>query len=561
MSMPNESSPRSPDGLVGPFARVMEFTKLDLIPRPAVTAVKTEDESFYRKYKHALKAKSSSGSVVTSVAYNPVNKRQVAVTHGTRVELLTLPVGRKPAANEYKADMLWSKHKDFTTCVAFRNDGKLIAAGDGSGKINVYDLTATRNILRRFRGGHEGAVNSVCFAAHDRTLVYSAGKDGKVIQWSLSSDTRTASEGGTLIGKHDDAVQVVLATTAGSIITAGYDGYVHVWNAAESEEDVSMEADDAEGAPQPVTSYSHGSPIDAACLSRNQTLLYVAGGGFVSIIDLIAGKIEQKSPLRHSKAVTGMCVNGRGDVVTGSLDGMVKVWDTAGLKEEEEGESKGWKLLHTYKYQGHGVTDVAWSGGQGLSMVVCLDDGSLVSRRRRPQDGEADDTEGSTLLRPMRAVGSVGVSPSGGVQYFTQTAKVKHSHLEVLLRRFEYPKLLDAVVEGSTPKVIGASVLDELRQRGALTGATRNRTDEECAKIVDYLGKLMSSWDGPRLVSLVASVLDALTATNQKVFANPTEKLVKALNHLSATINSELTNEQKILPCVGLLEMFDQQLL
>lgn len=78
----------------------------------------------------------TSGSSVTSVAYNPVNRRQVVVTHGTRVELLTLPVGHKPVATSYKADMLWSKHKDFTTCVAFRNDGKLIAAGDGSGRVN-----------------------------------------------------------------------------------------------------------------------------------------------------------------------------------------------------------------------------------------------------------------------------------------------------------------------------------------------------------------------------------------------------------------------------------------
>ncbi|KAF4697176.1 snoRNA-binding rRNA-processing protein [Perkinsus olseni] len=541
----------------------MEFTKLDPIPRPvAAKAAKTEDEAFYKKYKHALKAKSTSGSSVTSVAYNPVNKRQVVVTHGTRVELLTLPIAHKPAAKSYTADMLWSKHKDFTTCVAFRNDGKLIAAGDGSGRINVYDLTATRNILRRFRGGHEGAVNSVCFASHDRTLVYSAGKDGKVIQWSLSSDTRTASEGGAVVGKHNDSVQVVFATTAGSIITAGYDGFVHVWRPLDPEEepDVDMGADEEES-PEPVSSYSHGSPIDAACLSRNQTLLYVAGGGFVSTIDLIAGKIVQKSPLRHSKAVTGMCVNAKGDVVTGSLDGTVKVWDTAGIADEEEAsESKGWKLLYTYKYQGHGVTDVAWSGGQGLSMVVCLDDGSLISRRRRPRDGEVDDAEGSSLLRPMRAVGSVGVSPSGGVQYFTQTAKVRHSHLEVLLRRFEYPKLLDAVVESTTPKIIGASVLDELRQRGALTGATRNRTDEECSKIVDYLAKLMGSWDGPRLVSLVASVLEALTATNQKVFASPSGKLVKALNHLNSSIAAEILTQQKILPCVGLLEMFDQQL-
>ncbi|EER08045.1 WD-repeat protein, putative, partial [Perkinsus marinus ATCC 50983] len=248
--------------------------------------------------------------------------------------------------------MLWSKHKDFTTCVAFRNDGKLIAAGDGSGRINVYDLTATRNILRRFRGGHEGAANSVCFASHDRTLVYSAGKDGKIIQWSLSSDTRTASEGGSLIGKHDDAVQVVFATTAGSIITAGYDGFVHVWKPIDSEEeeqDVDMETGE-DKVPEPVSSYAHGSPIDAACLSRNQTLLYVAGGGFVSTIDLIAGKVVQKSPLGHSKAVTGMCVNAKGDVVTGSLDGTVKVWDTAGLgddNDEEEEQGKGWKLLHT----------------------------------------------------------------------------------------------------------------------------------------------------------------------------------------------------------------------
>ncbi|EER04122.1 hypothetical protein Pmar_PMAR008836 [Perkinsus marinus ATCC 50983] len=112
-----------------------------------------------------------------------------------------------------------------------------------------------------------------------------------------------------------------------------------------------------------------------------------------------------------------------------------------------------------------------------------------------------------------------------------------------------YPKLLDAVVEGSTPSVMGASVLDELRQRGALTGATRNRTEEECAKIVNYLAKLMGSWDGPRLGSLVASVLDALTATNQKVFANPSDELVKALNHLSTTIGSEVLTEQKIMPC------------
>ncbi|EER19258.1 hypothetical protein Pmar_PMAR009283 [Perkinsus marinus ATCC 50983] len=117
-----------------------------------------------------------------------------------------------------------------------------------------------------------------------------------------------------------------------------------------------------------------------------------------------------------------MCVNAKGDVVTGSLDGTVKVWDTAGLgddNDEEEEQGKGWKLLHTYKYQGHGITDIAWSGGQGLSMVVCLDDGSLISRRRRPRDGEVDD------------------AAEGGVQYFTQTAKVRHSHLEVLLRRFE----------------------------------------------------------------------------------------------------------------------------
>ncbi|KAF4756584.1 snoRNA-binding rRNA-processing protein, partial [Perkinsus olseni] len=99
----------------------------------------------------------TSGSSVTSVAYNPVNKRQVVVTHGTRVELLTLPIARKPAATSYTADMLWSKHKDFTTCVAFRNDGKLIAAGDGSGRINVYDLTATRNIF----GGSGGVMKGL----------------------------------------------------------------------------------------------------------------------------------------------------------------------------------------------------------------------------------------------------------------------------------------------------------------------------------------------------------------------------------------------------------------
>ncbi|EER05203.1 hypothetical protein Pmar_PMAR027827, partial [Perkinsus marinus ATCC 50983] len=44
----------------------------------------------------------------------------------------TLPNGLRLTVKASVADMLWSKHEDFTTYVAFRDDGKLIATGDGS---------------------------------------------------------------------------------------------------------------------------------------------------------------------------------------------------------------------------------------------------------------------------------------------------------------------------------------------------------------------------------------------------------------------------------------------
>jgi WD40 repeat protein len=67
-------------------------------------------------------------------------------------------------------------------CMAFSADARLVAGGDGAGRVRVWRLSDGQ-LLKEF-AGHRGPVRALAFAARAATLV-SGGQDGTAVVWDL----------------------------------------------------------------------------------------------------------------------------------------------------------------------------------------------------------------------------------------------------------------------------------------------------------------------------------------------------------------------------------------
>jgi WD40 repeat protein len=83
-----------------------------------------------------------------------------------------------------KDPTLLLQHESLVECLAFSSDGRLLASGDGSGVIKVFDLETheVRALLR-----HPWGVTRLAFAPGRKELA-SAGKDTTVRTWVLDSE-------------------------------------------------------------------------------------------------------------------------------------------------------------------------------------------------------------------------------------------------------------------------------------------------------------------------------------------------------------------------------------
>lgn len=187
------------------------------------------------------------------------------------------------------------------------------------------------------------------------TSVLSASDDCTVRLWDLPTGEVTSC----FIG-HSDYVRTAAYLPAGSVlggssgglvISGGYDGTVRLWDPRVSTSSSTHDSDTRSSA---VMTLTHPSMIDAILPMPGATTVLASSGPIVHVWDIIAAK-----PLlqldNHQKTVTSLAhtvnqdlvsANGASTstasscrVISGSLDGHVKIYNTA-----------SWQVVHGIKY-------------------------------------------------------------------------------------------------------------------------------------------------------------------------------------------------------------------
>lgn len=204
------------------------------------------------------------------------------------------------ASGGYRTVKVWrrSRTRKFTladlggqpSALATSPDGQMIAVGLDSGSIALVSGMQITNLA-----GHQGGVRSLHFDSGGTRLL-SASLDGTIRRWELASGSTTA----TL--QTPSGVLAMVPLDEGQFATGGEDHLIRIWRAA----------DLGDGAAEPVRELSgHSGPITAlARIAENGQLVSGSGDGTLRVWDPATGK--QVRQLKHGAAVEAIAVRADG---------------------------------------------------------------------------------------------------------------------------------------------------------------------------------------------------------------------------------------------------------
>lgn len=240
--------------------------------------------------------------------------------------------------------------------------------------VRLFDLSTSAQ-LRSFRS-HTDYVRTAAFVPTSPSLVFSGGYDGTVRLW----DARVKERGGEVwLGRHGKPVEDVIVGQEGTMAVSAGGPIVRVWDllgAASSSRVVNAggEGEDGEGQDEGETENT-GTQYCVKALSN------------------------------HQKTIMSLCwaegENGEKRMLSGGLDGLVKVYDP----------QDNWRVRHTMRYGGQ-VLSVAVSVRCGVLVLVVR--GLIRSTVARPQPNSshliAGLSDGSLSIRTRQGAKKTGLS-------------------------------------------------------------------------------------------------------------------------------------------------------
>ena len=336
------------------FRMAYQVPKHQVVKLPQGPSPITPEQRYWKTFKTPQNIPSQ--SPVTHISFppssnNPLvpsNNDYFAVTTGTRVQIYSI--------RTRKLIKTFTRFGDIAHSGEIRRDGRVMVAGDESGKIQVFDVNS-RAILKTWTE-HKQPVWTTKFSPTDLTTIMSASDDRTVKLWDLPNQESQT----TFVG-HTDYVRsgvFLPGTMSNMIVTGSYDETVRLWDPRVPNKSAMI--------------FKHAAPVEAVLAMPSGTQVLAAADNQISVLDLVAGKPIQILK-NHQKTVTSLCLASNGKrLISGGLDGHVKIFETT-----------GWNVVSGSKYASPILSVNVISSGAKLEdkhVVVGMQSGVLSIRTK-----------------------------------------------------------------------------------------------------------------------------------------------------------------------------------
>ncbi len=340
-----------------------EVVPLQRVKLPSGPGAITPDQKYWRGFSSQQLIPTPHSAAITHISFPALSSRlstststssspeTFAVTSGSRVQIFSTRTCKLlKTITRFGID-------DGAHSGEIRNrDGRVLVAGGDSGAIQVFD-TNSRAILKTWKE-HRQPTWVTKWHPTTLTSLMSASDDRTVRLWDL-----TSSESVTTFAGHQDYVRCgawMPGQGAGLLVSGSYDQTVRVW--------------DPRAPGRAVMCFKHAAAVESVLPLQSGTTLLAAAGSQVAVLDLVAARPAQL--LRnHQKTVTALALAAKGSrVVSGALDGHVKVFETT-----------GWAVVAGFKYSAPVLAlSVVTSGPaqEDRLLAVGLENGLLSVRTR-----------------------------------------------------------------------------------------------------------------------------------------------------------------------------------
>lgn len=432
-----------------------------------------------------------------------------------------------------------------------RIDGKLVLAGDDSGAIQVFDLNS-RAILRTWKE-HKQPVWKARFSPDVLTSIMSVSDDKTVKLWDLP----TAEAVTTFVG-HTDYVRTgtyLSGSTGGQLIVSGsYDGSVKLW--------------DARAAGRSVMTFKHAAPVEDVLPMANGTTILASADNQVSVLNLVASKVEKVLHV-HQKTVTSLALASKGTrVISGGLDGHVKVFETT-----------GWNVVADSKYSSPILSLGVITTGEehdDFHLVVGMQSGLLsiksritgAQKKKEAQrekemkallDGNLEQYDKEKSRRRKRGRERIPGKPANyagepaDIVVEGEKRRKKLPPWQRALHQGEYAKAMDWVLDHklNTSMMVQLSCFTALRHQHAFRAALKDRDDVSLQPIIRWVSRQITD---PRFVVIAYELaLDILDLYSNKL--GESKAFDSRMIQLITIVRQEVEYVQQACQTQGMLDM------
>lgn len=524
-----------------------EVLPLQQLKLPSGPSSITAEQRYWKTFKNQLIIATPTEAAITHITAptsNPNGNSNdlFAVTAGPRVQLYSI--------RTRKLIKTFTRFGDNARSGEIRRDGRIIVAAEDTGKIQVFDIKS-RAILKTWVQ-HKQPVWTTKFSPTDLTTLMSASDDRTVRLWDLPS-----SESTSVFTGHSDYVRsgaFIPGTTSNLLVSGSYDNTVRIWDPRTATSSSS------------VMVFKHHAPIEDVLPLTSGTTILASSGNQISVLDLVAAK-PRHVITNHQKTVTSlsMASNGR-RVVSGSLDGHIKIYETT-----------GWNVVAGAKYPSPILAVqiiTAGANDDDRHLAVGMQSGILSLRTRLTGPEAARDREREKEMEALLA-GTIATHDRKKNKRKRHAAAEKRLDMvgegvdvvianDVTRARREQPwqkdlrhghfksaldRVLDPATKDHGPLTV-LTALVALRHRSALRDALEGRDEITVQPILKWVQQHIVD---PRYISVCTDVATHLLDLYAE-FADASAELAAAFRLLYRRVKLEVERAQKAVQTRGMLE-------